>query len=94
MTYSPLMSLHHPTLKGSSLLKSLADKYKKNLAQIILRFDIQRGLIPIPKSTHKDRIQDNINIFDFELTAEEISSLLLLNENYQTLPESKSCPGL
>lgn len=94
MTYSPLMSLHHPTLKGSSLLKSLADKYKKNLAQIILRFDIQRGLIPIPKSTHKDRIQDNINIFDFELTAEKISSLLLLNENYQTLPESKSCPGL
>lgn len=95
MTYSPLMSLR---LKSSSAyaeyLSDLAIKYSKTKAQVILRFDVQRGFTPIPKSAHKERLQSNFDIFDFELTNEEIKCLLGFNENRQYLPESKSCPGL
>lgn len=95
MTYSPLMNLKQKSSPGYKVyLKELADKYHKGIAQIVLRFDIQRGLIPIPKSTHKERLEDNFNVFDFELQADEIERLLNFNENRQSLPESKSCPGL
>ena len=66
----------------------------ENPAQIILRFDIQRGLIPIPKSIHRNRLAANIDLFDFELTDDEMLALMNCNQNRQTLPESKQCPGL
>ena len=72
----------------------LSEKYHKNPAQIILRFDIQRGLVPIPKSTHRNRLVANIDLFDFELTDDEMVTLMNCNQNRQTLPESKQCPGL
>lgn len=95
MIYSPLMNLR---LKSSTeytkYLDCLAEKYHKTKAQIILRFDVQRGFTPIPKSSHKERLQSNIDIFDFELTDNEMKCLFGFNEDRQTLPESKSCPGL
>ncbi|MDC7179079.1 aldo/keto reductase [Bacteroides cellulosilyticus] len=95
MTYSPLMSLRFKDVpQYSALLTALSEKYYKNPAQIILRFDIQRGLIPIPKSIHRNRLAANIDLFDFELTDDEMLALMNCNQNRQTLPESKQCPGL
>lgn len=95
MVYSPLMNLRARMQSGyNEYLKKLSEKYGKSAAQVVLRFDVQRGLIPIPKSTHKERLESNIDIFNFELTSEEMSALSSFDMNYQTLPESRSCPGL
>lgn len=96
MVYSPLMNLRwrDSRKKYQECLKSLSEKYQVSQAQICLRFDVQRGLIPIPKSSHKERLQSNIDVLSFELEDSEISELIGFNENLQTLPESKSCPGL
>lgn len=95
MVYSPLMSLR----KGNksryhNYLNTLSQKYHRTPAQINLRFDVQRGLIPIPKSSNAERLLSNISIFDFMLTKDEMEKLFSFNINLQTLPESKSCPGL
>lgn len=58
-------------LNDESLIK-IGEKYKKTAAQVILRWNIQKGIVTIPKSIHNERIEANIDIFDFELTDEEI----------------------
>ncbi len=62
-------------LLNHSAITSLAQKYNKNAGQIILRFEVQDGLITLPKSTNPVRIKGNLEIFDFELTAEEMQTL-------------------
>ena len=95
MVYSPLMSLKRlEKEKYQNCLRQLAEKYGKSVAQIVLRFDVQRDLIPIPKSSHMERLKSNISVFDFELSEQEMDSLYACNEDFQYLPESKSCPGL
>ena len=95
MVYSPLMSLKVQKMQQyQEYIAKLADKYDRNKAQINLRFDIQRGFVPIPKSSHSNRLISNISVFDFSLTKEEMDILFSFNSDYQTLPESKSCPGL
>lgn len=56
-------------------LARIGDKYGKSAAQVILRWDLQRGFIAIPKSVHRNRMEQNIDIFDFELTQEEMDSI-------------------
>ena len=56
-------------------IKKLADKYKKSPAQVVLRWDIQKGIITIPKSQNPDRIKENFEIFDFELTPDEVKEI-------------------
>ena len=95
MIYSPLMSLRLKSKPEYNIyLQKLSEKYQKDNAQIVLRFDIQRGLIPIPKSSNKERLESNINIFDFELSPDEMLALMQFNEDRQYMPESRSCPGL
>lgn len=95
MIYSPLMSLRRVNLKEyQEYLKELCTKYRKDAAQIILKFDIQRGMIPIPKSSNAFRLQSNIDLFDFTLTIEEMNNLMNFNTNLAYMPESRSCPGL
>lgn len=92
VAYSPLLMMDRKLL-GKSIFNLLSQKYNKSIPQIILRWDIQQGVIPIPKSGNPVRLQQNIDIFDFELTADDITEIDSLNENYRGLVESKYCPG-
>ncbi len=60
---------------NNQTLKKIAQKYEKTVAQIILRWIIQRGIITFPKSTKKERMTENINIFDFELKEEDMKKI-------------------
>ena len=57
----------------------MAEKYKKTPAQIVLRWDIQRGIITIPKSQKPERMKENFEIFDFEMNEEDIKEIDGLN---------------
>lgn len=62
-------------------LKEIADRHKKSIAQIILRWDIQNDIVTIPKSVKQNRIIENADIFDFSLSPEEIKAINALNKN-------------
>ncbi|MBW0178632.1 aldo/keto reductase [Sediminibacterium sp.] len=64
---------------SNELLNSIGSKYNKSIAQVVLRWLTQRGVIAIPKSVHKERMAENINIFDFTLTIEEMESIKSLD---------------
>ena len=64
------------------MLKRIATKYNKSVGQVILRWNIQRGVVVIPKSTHVERIKENIDIFDFELNEEEMKQISSLDMGY------------
>ncbi|XP_010630006.1 aldo-keto reductase family 1 member D1 [Fukomys damarensis] len=70
-----------PPLLEDAFLNSVAKKYNKTAAQIALRFNIQRGVIVIPKSFNPQRIKENFQIFDFALTEEEMTNIEALNKN-------------
>jgi len=63
------------------LLRSIAEKYNKSVAQVVLRWLTQRDIVVIPKSVHRNRIEENFNIFDFELTNEEMEAIKTLDRN-------------
>jgi len=65
----------------NELLKSIGEKYNKSIAQVILRWLTQRGIIAIPKSIRKERMAENLNIFDFDLSAEEVAKINQLDTN-------------
>jgi 2,5-diketo-D-gluconate reductase A len=77
-----------PLARGNILeepmLEALAKKHGKSVAQVVLRWHIQRGVAVIPKSNSKERIIENMNVFDFELSAEEVSAITALNTNFRT----------
>lgn len=73
-----------PIMKGNldiPVLKELAAKYHKTPAQVVIRWHIQRDVIVIPKSIHKERIVENAQVFDFTLSADELDAIDALNEN-------------
>lgn len=61
-------------------LKEIGEKYGKSTAQVMLRWHIQRGVVVIPKSTHYDRMVENINVFDFELTDADMEKITALDK--------------
>jgi len=63
----------------NELLLSIAGKYQKTVAQVILRWLTQRGVVVIPKSVRKERIEENFNIFDFELGSEDMDAIISLD---------------
>jgi diketogulonate reductase-like aldo/keto reductase len=74
-----------PLMKGDivsvDLLKELAERHSKTPAQIVLRWHYQHGIITIPKSVHKDRIEENMQVFDFELNDQEMDQIDALNRD-------------
>lgn len=93
MTYSPLMDVAHNRIPTEKILPIMT-KYAKTLAQIILRWNIERGCYPLPKTRNPKRLTENFNVFDFSLTREEVNMISSLNYDYMYLVESKICPGL
>lgn len=63
----------------NEILLSIAAKHKKSAAQVILRWVVQRGIITLAKSTRKERMLENIIVFDFELSVEEMAALATLD---------------
>lgn len=61
-------------------LVSIAEKYNKSVAQVVLRWLTQRGVVAIPKSVRKERMAENFNIFDFELGGEDMDKIATLNQ--------------
>jgi 2,5-diketo-D-gluconate reductase A len=62
----------------NALLRSIAENHRKSVAQVIVRWLTQRGVVAIPKSVRKERMAENLNVFDFELTPDEMSSIATL----------------
>ena len=73
-------------VNDEKLLQEIAVKYNKSASQITLRWHVQNGYIVIPKSVTPSRIAENSQIFDFELTADEMKKIASLNEGFRTGP--------
>ena len=87
--YSPLMK----SLKESKTLSRIAASHHKTVAQTVLRWNIQLGIIPLPKSGNPERIRENSEVFDFELLPEEMTAIDLLNIDDVYLKPDLYCPG-
>ena len=74
--YSPL---GHGTLLENDVLKEIAKKHHKTVAQVILRWDVQNGITSVPKSVNQERIASNLEVFDFDLSAEDVTKINDLN---------------
>ncbi|HDR4948163.1 aldo/keto reductase [Bacillus cereus] len=82
--WSPLMQ---GQLLDNETLQAIAEKHGKTTAQVILRWDLQNGIITIPKSTKEHRIIANADVFNFELTKEDMETIDALNENHRVGPD-------
>lgn len=85
------MEAWSPLMQGEvvhvDVIKDLAEKYGKTPAQIVLRWDLQHGVVTIPKSVKEHRIRENADVFDFELSREDMDKLDALNKNHRFGPD-------
>ncbi|TCZ80798.1 aldo/keto reductase [Paenibacillus albiflavus] len=82
--WSPLMQ---GQLLDNPMLQEIGIRHGKSVAQVILRWDLQHGIVTIPKSTKTLRIIENASVFDFELTSEEMARMDELNQNLRVGPD-------
>lgn len=82
-SWSPLGGTGGHIMEDRTLLE-LAAKYGKSAAQIIIKWNLQRNVVVLPKSTHKERIESNIDVYDFELSQSDIELINSCNKNIRT----------
>lgn len=79
--WGPLAQHRIKDILSNPVIKKIAEKYSKTPSQIALKFNVQRDIVVIPKTVSKDRMKENLDIFDFELTDDEIKQIRTLDEN-------------
>lgn len=85
--YAPLMSWKVTELLENDTMIKLAKKYNKTVPQIAVNWLTSRGIVALPKSTNKSRIASNFEVFDFELTADDLEEIKKLNKGNKLFPE-------
>jgi 2,5-diketo-D-gluconate reductase A len=80
--YSPLTRAQR---LDSRALARVAERYGKTPAQVLIRWNLQRGTVPIPKANRAEHLEENLAVFDFELAGEDMAALDALNEEYSSL---------
>lgn len=84
-----ILQAYSPLTRGERLddpeLQKIADRYDKDPSQILLRWNLQLGVVPIVKANNPEHLVEDIDIFDFELDADDMSNLKSLNEEYSAL---------
>ena len=81
MAWGPLGGQGVDGIIKSELLAGIGAKYSKTASQVALRWLTQRGIVAIPKSTHKERMQQNLDIFDFALTDDDMAQIATMNQH-------------
>lgn len=77
--WEPFAEGKHNLFENETIM-TIADKYGKSTGQVILRWLLQRGITVIPKSVHPQRMAENINVFDFELSADDMKTMASLDK--------------
>lgn len=90
--YSPLFRML-PELTGNELLAQLAEKYARSPAQIVLRWHMERGIVPIVKTSKPGRVPENVAAADFTLDPADTARITALDRNFKIFLESRCCPG-
>jgi 2,5-diketo-D-gluconate reductase A len=80
--YSPLT---RATRLADGALAAFSSKYGKTAAQMLIRWNLQRGTVPLPKANQRGHLEEDIDVFDFEISSEDLASLSDLNERYSSL---------
>ncbi len=88
--YSPIAQ-NNDRLRNSKKLKKIASNHGKSLQQVVLRWHIQNGVIPVPRSTNLKRLASNIDVFDFSLTEEEMKIIDAININSRLRYDPDNC---
>lgn len=82
------VSKNLPVLLQDPVLKTIADKHGRTPAQVALRYQLQRGVVALAKSFHEKRMRENLQVFDFQLTPEDMETLEGLNKNIRYFQET------
>lgn len=90
--YSPLCRMI-PEIANDATLNILARKYNVSVAQLMLRFHTERGLVPIVKTSSKKRVLENTDIFGFTIEDDDMTTISMLDRHFKMFLESRCCPG-
>lgn len=82
-----------PFVRDNETLNRIARSHNRSVTQIIMRWHVQQGVIPIFRSFNPMHIRENLDVFDFELTGDEMRQIYALDIDYKFHPESLNCPG-
>jgi len=80
---SPMKAKNEPTLLDHPVIKEIAAKYNKTNGHVLIKFQVQRGIVVIPKSVNPSRMKANLDVFDFELSSEDLAKLNALDIGYR-----------
>lgn len=90
--YAPLMSQNINDLLNDETMNMISKKYNKSVPQIAIKWLVSRGIIVIPKSINKNRIVENFDVFDFDLTEDDMNDIKKLNKAKKIFPEFDNVP--